>query len=97
MYPESPEGTQVIVGSMNMRYISDTAMNQSVIPILTACGVHIIYRKDTQSLCPECVDIWDGCLVRWMCGALLKDKRSVRICSFLDIQIVAHLALDRGN
>ena len=25
MYPENPEGTQVIVGSMNMGYISDTA------------------------------------------------------------------------
>ena len=24
MYPENPEGTQVIVGSMNMGYISDT-------------------------------------------------------------------------
>ena len=27
MYPESPEGTQVIVSSMNMEYISDTARN----------------------------------------------------------------------
>ena len=27
MYPENPEGTQVIVGSMNMGYISDTARN----------------------------------------------------------------------
>ena len=25
MYPENPEGTQVMVGSMNMGYISDTA------------------------------------------------------------------------
>ena len=29
MYPENPEGTQVIVGSMNMGYISDTARNQT--------------------------------------------------------------------
>ena len=29
MYPENPEGTQVIVGSMNMGYISDTARNRS--------------------------------------------------------------------
>ena len=29
MYPENPEGTQVTVGSMNMRYISDTARNQT--------------------------------------------------------------------
>ena len=28
MYPENPEGTQVIVGSMNMGYISDTDRNQ---------------------------------------------------------------------
>ena len=28
MYPENPEGTQVIVGSMNMGYISDTARNR---------------------------------------------------------------------
>ena len=27
MYLENPEGTQVIVGSMNMGYISDTARN----------------------------------------------------------------------
>ena len=29
MYPEYPEGTQVIVGSMNMGYISDTARNRT--------------------------------------------------------------------
>ena len=29
MYPDNPEGTQVIVGSMNMGYISDTARNQT--------------------------------------------------------------------
>ena len=29
MYPVNPEGTQVIVGSMNMGYISDTARNQT--------------------------------------------------------------------
>ena len=29
MYPENPEGTQVIVGSMNMGYISNTARNQT--------------------------------------------------------------------
>ena len=27
MYPENPEETQVIIGSMNMGYISDTARN----------------------------------------------------------------------
>ena len=29
MYPENPEGTQVIVGSTNMGYISDTARNRT--------------------------------------------------------------------
>ena len=29
MYPENPEGTQVIVGSMNMGYIFDTARNRT--------------------------------------------------------------------
>ena len=29
MYPENPEGTQVIVDSMNMGYISDTARNRT--------------------------------------------------------------------
>ena len=29
MYPENLDGTQVIVGSMNMRYISDTARNRT--------------------------------------------------------------------
>ena len=29
MYPENPEGTQVIVGSMNMGYISNTTRNRT--------------------------------------------------------------------
>ena len=29
MYPENPEGTQVIVGSMNMEYIANTARNRT--------------------------------------------------------------------
>ena len=29
MYPENPEGTQVIAGSVNMGYISDTARNRA--------------------------------------------------------------------
>ena len=29
MYPENPEGTQVILGSMNMGYISNTARNRT--------------------------------------------------------------------
>ena len=29
MYPENPEGIQVIVGSMNMGYVSETARNRT--------------------------------------------------------------------
>ena len=29
MYPENPEGTRVIVGSVNMGYVSDTARNRT--------------------------------------------------------------------
>ena len=29
LYPENPEGTEVIVGSMNMGYISETARNRT--------------------------------------------------------------------
>ena len=29
MYPENPEETEVIIGSMNMGYISDTARNRT--------------------------------------------------------------------
>ena len=29
MCPENPEGTQVILGSINMGYVSDTARNQT--------------------------------------------------------------------
>ena len=37
MYPDNPEETQVIVGSMNMGYISDTAMNQTHNPFFRIC------------------------------------------------------------
>ena len=43
MYPENPEGTQVIVGSMNMGYISDTARNQT----------HNLFRPKRESI-PLC-------------------------------------------
>ena len=38
MYPENPEGTQVIVGSMNMGYISDTARNRMSQPVPSQAG-----------------------------------------------------------
>ena len=57
MYPENPEGTQVIVGSMNMGYISDTARNRT----------HNLFRPKRESIplghsdgppqCPELLDI----------------------------------------
>ena len=40
MYPENPEGTQVIVGSMNMGYISDTARNRT----------HNLFRPKRESI-----------------------------------------------
>ena len=40
MYLENPEGTQVIVGSMNMGYISDTARNRT----------HNLFRPKRESI-----------------------------------------------
>ena len=47
MYPENLEGTQVIVGSMNMGYISDTARNRT--HNLIGPSVNIV-RKKTQEI-----------------------------------------------
>ena len=53
MYPENPEGTQVIVGSMNMGYISDTARNRThnlfrlkweLIPLGHSDGLHNSFK-----------------------------------------------------
>ena len=40
MYPKNPEGTQVIVGSMNMGYISDTARDRT----------HNLFRPKRESI-----------------------------------------------
>ena len=40
MYLENPEGTQVIVGLMNMGYISDTARNRT----------HNLFRPKRESI-----------------------------------------------
>ena len=40
MCPENPEGTQVIVGSVNMGYISDTARNRT----------HNLFRPKRESI-----------------------------------------------
>ena len=53
MYPENPEGTRAIVGSMNTGYISDTARNRAhnlfrpkrePIPLCYSDGHHCEYR-----------------------------------------------------
>ena len=60
MYPENPEGTQVIVGSMNMGYISDTARNRThnlfrpkrePIPLGHSDGLIIYYKSQMVSQC----------------------------------------------
>ena len=61
MYPENPEGTQVIVGSMNMGYISDTARNRThdlfrpkreAIPLGHSDGrIFRLYPDDSQRWC----------------------------------------------
>ena len=61
MYPENPEGTQVIVGSINMGYISDTARNRThnlfrlkrePIPLCHSDGQIIVCIYVTICLCP---------------------------------------------
>ena len=51
MHSENPEGTKVIVGSMNMRYISDTARNRT----------HNLFRPKRE---PIPLDHNDGRMVR---------------------------------
>ena len=45
MYPENPEGTQVIKGSMNMGYISDTARNRT----------HNLFHQRTETSVITCI------------------------------------------
>ena len=61
MYPENPEGTQVIVGSMNMGYISDTARNRAhdlfrpkrePIPLGHSDGLHIPVAIQIHNIVP---------------------------------------------
>ena len=53
MYPENPEGTQVIVGSMNMGYISDTARNRTHNLFRLKREPIPLYHSDGQTLCGE--------------------------------------------
>ena len=48
MYPENPEGTQVIVGSMNMEYISDTEESNSQ-PVPSQAGADTLDHSDSVS------------------------------------------------
>ena len=48
MYPENPEGTQVIVGSMNMGYISDIARNRTHNPFRPKCAPIPLGHSDGQ-------------------------------------------------
>ena len=50
MYPENPEGTKVIVGSMNMGYISNTARNRT----------HNLFRSKQE---PKPLGHSDGCFM----------------------------------
>ena len=68
LYPENPEWTQVIVGSMNMGYISDTARNrthnlfhpkQELIPLghSDGCVVHFFILRFVQFNVPYTLHI----------------------------------------
>ena len=46
MYPENPEETQVIVGSMNMGYISDTAGKSNSQPVPSQAGADTTRPQD---------------------------------------------------
>ena len=50
MYPENPEGTQVIAGSINMGYISDTAKNRTHNLFRPKCKPIPLGRSDGQYL-----------------------------------------------
>ena len=54
IYPENPERTQVIVGSINMGYISDTASNRT----------HNLFRPNRE---PISLGQSDGLCIMYMC------------------------------
>ena len=84
MYPENPEGTQVIVGSVNMGYISDAARNRShnlfrpkrvSIPLGNTDGLHFLSWSRRSSWW------WHVRMERrrfWFCGIV--DKMEHRRC-----------------
>ena len=84
MYPENPKGTQVIVGSMNMGYISDTARNRT----------HNLFRPKRQADIWQCLFVKakdsankynDGYFVGRFCG-LYKTEEKTNRDFFLAIQ-----------
>ena len=63
MYQENPEGTQVILGSMNIGYISDTAMNRT----------HNLAVPSQAGADPTIPQLRTSCCVvlrRWCCGVI---------------------------
>ena len=76
MYPENPERTQVIVGSMNMGYISNTARNQTYnlfrpkrepIPLCHTDRLSGILPCPNSTMLPWDPDmlLWDSTMLPW--------------------------------
>ena len=55
MYPENPEGTRVIVGSVNKGHVSDTARNQTRNLFRTKCAQIPSGHSDTLSSLYNCI------------------------------------------
>ena len=96
MYPENPEGTQVIVGSMDMRYISDTARNQTLnlfcpkrepFPLGNSDG-HICQVPTCLLLywCTIVTRIWCRCYVKQevFCGHEINNNLDIIFCRVQD-------------
>ena len=56
MYPENPEGTRVIVGSMNMGYVSDTARTLTCNLFHPQCMPIPIGHSDGFRICDSVVE-----------------------------------------
>ena len=61
MYPENLEGTQVIVGLVNMGYISDTARNRT----------HNLFRPKREPIPQGHSDGWSILMIQSQCMAIL--------------------------
>ena len=74
MYPENPEGTQVIVGSMNMGYISDSVRNLTHNLFRPKCEpIPLGHRAmHVESSIPVCTK----CLIYYIISQCLQSLRS---------------------